>query len=120
LMQFGLDLQYPRLGFFKRRPRCVGVHRRPPGIPIPALRVRWVPSPCSRLSRPRTTTDPPPHRLAVSRRHVFPPSPWMGRGSGSQAVVPTFTMYRLTGGVPSFSPAVSPRLRRRHSPWPPG
>ena len=34
-------------------------------------------------------------------------------------MVPTFTMYRLTGEVPSFAPAASPHLRRRPSPWPP-
>ena len=34
-------------------------------------------------------------------------------------MVPTFTMHRLTGEVPSFAPAVSPRVRRRPSPWPP-
>ncbi len=27
---------------------------------------------------------------------------------------------RLTGSAPSYAPATSPRLRRRHSPWPPG
>jgi len=32
---------------------------------------------------------------------------------------PTFTADRSTGEAPSFSPAVSPRVRRRLSPWPP-
>ena len=40
----------------------------------PSLRTRWVPSPCGRLSRPRTTTDPPPHPGAISRRWACPPS----------------------------------------------
>ena len=34
-------------------------------------------------------------------------------------MVPTFTAYRSTGEAPSYAPATSPRLRRRHSPWPP-
>jgi hypothetical protein len=67
-VQLGLDTQYPRPRFVQRGPRCVGVHRRPPGMPAPSLRARWVPSPCGRLSRPRTTTDPPPQPGAISRR----------------------------------------------------
>jgi hypothetical protein len=55
------------------------------------LRSRWTPSPCSRLSRPRTTTGPPSHRSLLNRS---------------------------TGSVPSYAPAASPRLRRRLSPWP--
>ena len=42
-MQFGLDLQYPGLGLVEVGPRCVGVHRRPPGIPATALRARCAP-----------------------------------------------------------------------------
>ena len=34
--------------------------------------------------------------------------------------VPTFIAVRSTGEAPGFTPAVSPRLRRRPSPWPPG
>jgi hypothetical protein len=34
-------------------------------------------------------------------------------------MVPTFTVIRSTGEAPGFTPAVSPRLRRRPSPWPP-
>ena len=49
LVQLGLDPQYPGLGFFERRPWCVGVHRRPPGMPVPSLRTRWVPSLCVNL-----------------------------------------------------------------------
>ena len=33
--------------------------------------------------------------------------------------VPTFTMNRSSGEVPSHTPAASPRLRRGHPPWPP-
>ena len=35
LMQLGLDSQYSRLGQLGRRPRSVGIHRRPPAIPQP-------------------------------------------------------------------------------------
>ena len=61
-VQLGLDPQYPRLGHHQRRPRqrLAGIHQRPPGIPASSLRTRWPPSPCERLSRPRTTTRPPP------------------------------------------------------------
>ena len=34
-------------------------------------------------------------------------------------MVPTFTADRSTGSAPSYSPAASPRLRRRPSSWPP-
>ena len=34
-------------------------------------------------------------------------------------MVPVFTANRSISLVPSFAPAASPRLRRRHSPWPP-
>jgi hypothetical protein len=35
-------------------------------------------------------------------------------------MVPTFTVARSTGEAPGSTPAASPRLRRRPSPWPPG
>ena len=81
-VQLGLDPQYPRLGLIEPRPWCVGVHRRPPGIPVPALRSRWPPSPCGRLSRPRTTTGAPPHPGAISRRRTCPPTALAGRRGG--------------------------------------
>ena len=34
-------------------------------------------------------------------------------------MVPTFTAHRSAGEAPSYAPAISPRLRRRPSPWPP-
>ena len=37
-------------------------------------RALWTPSPCSRLSRPRTTTGPTPHPNRISRRRAFPPT----------------------------------------------
>ena len=44
---------------------------------------------------------------------------WHGR-YGNLTVVPTFTAHRSAGEAPSYAPAISPRLRRRLSPWPPG
>ena len=88
-------------------------------LPVPSLRTRWPPSPCGRLSRPRTTTGPPPHPGAISRRRACPPPAWLAGGEGGSEMVPTFTTDRSTGSVPSFSPAASPRVRRRLSSWPP-
>ena len=118
LVQLGLDLQYPPPGRFRLRPRCVGVHRRPPGIPVPRLRSCCPPSPCGRLSRPRTTTRTPSHPGANGRRRACPPPTWTVGGEGNPRMVPTFTTDRSTGSVPSSSPAASPRLRRRLSSWP--
>ncbi len=102
-VQLGLDLQYPRAGLIEARPRRVGIHRRPPGIPATALPACWVPSPCDRLSRPRTTTDPPPRPGAISQQRACPP-PSEGDGEGDAGTVPTFTTSRSTGSAPSSSP----------------
>jgi hypothetical protein len=77
------------------------------------LQIRCLPSPCGRLSRPRTTTKAPPHPRANSRQRACPPT------AGSPRMVPTFIADRSTGAAPSFSPAASPRVRRRPSSWPP-
>jgi hypothetical protein len=77
------------------------------------LQVRCLPSPCGRLSRPRTTPEAPPHPGANSRQRACPPM------AGSPRTVPTFIADRSTGAAPSFSPAASPRVRRRPSSWPP-
>ena len=45
--------------------------------------------------------------------------PWLGGDEGGPGMVPMFTASRSTGSAPSSSPAASPRLRRRPSPWPP-
>ena len=120
-VQLGLDPQYPRLRLFhrRRRPRRDGVHRRPPGLPAPTLQACCRPSPCGRLSRPPSTTAAPPPPKAHSRRRTCPPPARQAGGKGSPERVPTFPTHRLTGAVPSFSPAASPRLRRRPSAWPP-
>ena len=77
------------------------------------LQIRCLPSPCGRLSRPRTTPEAPPHPRANSRQRACPPI------AGSPGMVPTFIADRSTGAAPSFSPAASPRVRRRPSSWPP-
>jgi len=52
-------------------------------------------------------------------RRAYPPAPARTAGStwNSTRAVPTFTAARSTGEVPGFTPAASPRLRRRPSPW---
>jgi len=65
LMQLRLNVQYPLLRLVEARPRRIGVHRCPPGIPARGLRTRCPPSPCGRFSRPRTTTGAPSPRRAV-------------------------------------------------------
>jgi hypothetical protein len=120
-VQLGLDLRYPTPGQHAV-PVCVrsvGVHRRPRSLPVPQLRTRCPPSPCGRLSRPRTTTGTPPHLEAVSRRRTCPPPTWPAGGEGDPEMVPTFTADRSTGVVPSSSPAAWPRVRRRPSSWSP-
>src|SRR5215208_4320477 len=119
LMQLGLDPQYPRLRLVGRQRRRAGVHRRPPGLPATLPRTCCRPSPCARLSRARTTTAAPSPPKALSRRRTCPPPAWLASGKGSPGRVPTFPTSRLTGAVPSFSPAASPHLRRRLSVWPP-
>jgi hypothetical protein len=109
LVQLGLDPQYPRLGRFSRGPRRAGIHRRPPGLPAPLLRTRCRPWPCGRLSRPRTTTAAPSRPRTNNRRRVCPPPAWTAAGEGGPRTVPTFTINRSTGSVPSCAPAASPR-----------
>src|SRR6266540_510558 len=120
-VQLGLDPQYPRLCLIKRerRPRRAGIHPRPPSLPVTLLRACCRPSPCGRLSRPPSTTAAPSPPKAHSRRRACPPPARQAGGKGNLGRVPTFPTCRLTGAVPSFSPAASPRLRRRPSAWPP-
>jgi hypothetical protein len=128
MVQFGLDSQYPRLRLLRRRPRRVGVHRRPPGLPGPALRTRCRPSPCpatagtcGRLSRPRTTTAaPPPTQAPTVDSGPARPQPGRPAGRAAPGRFPRSCCDRLTGEVASCAPAASPRVRRRLSPWPPG
>ncbi len=55
------------------------------------------------------------------RRRAYPLSPsWLnGSAWNEPRTVPTFTVVRSTGEAPGFTPAASPRLRRRPSPRPP-
>ena len=50
-----------------------------------------------------------PSRRPAQCRPVREPAGWFPRSLSN----------RLTGSAPSYAPATSPRLRRRHSPWPP-
>ena len=56
-------------------PRNARIHKR---ISSPVLSVAantgWAPSPCDRLSRPRTTTGPPPPATGAGRRRTCPPA----------------------------------------------
>ena len=79
----------------------------------------WPPSPCTRLSRARTTTRPPPRPQAISRHRACPPPRWKRDGKGRPRTVPTFTAHRSARSAPSYTPAASPRLRRRLSARPP-
>src|SRR6266508_3557225 len=59
---------------------------------------------------------PPP---GYQQTACLPAATLDGRRGGDPGAVPTFTIDRSTGAVSSSSPAASPRLRRRPSPWPP-
>ena len=72
-----------------------------------------------RLSGPRTTTTPPPPPLGISWRRAFPPVRPKRTGVGPLGGFPRSLFHRSTGEVPNYAPAVSPRLRRSPSPWPP-
>jgi hypothetical protein len=125
-VQLGLDPQYPRLGLFSRRPRCVGIHQRPPGMPAPLLRTRCRPSPCPPLLGVWPAFPASDYYGGSVPSHDQQPTAGLpatgldGRRGGRSRTVPTFTINRSTGSVPSYSPAASPRVRRSPSPWPPG
>ena len=79
------------------------------------LRARCLPSPCGRLSRPRTTMQAPPP--PASRADDGPAHPRSVEGRRRR--VPTFTPHRWADEVPGYAPAASPWVRRSSSPWPP-
>ena len=120
LVQLGLDPQYPGLGFFKRRPWCVGVHRRPPGIASSVAAdslgpfAMWTAFPSSDYYGPS----------APSRGHQptadLPATDLAARGVGRPRDGSHVHHAPFDGSASSSSPAASPRLRRRPSPWPPG
>jgi hypothetical protein len=99
-VQLRLHRQYPRprLGLAgpDQRTRFAGIHQRPPAVAL-MPRSRWTPSPCDRLSRPRTTTGPPPHPSRISRRRAFPPGRWLRTKFGTTGMVPTFTLDPFDG-----------------------
>ena len=104
-MQFGLDLPYPPLGLALCGPFQrwrVGIHRRPPGLPASSLPACWLPSPCGRLSRPPTTTKPPPHPAAINRRRICPPLPWPGSGEGDPGWFPRSPRTDRRGRCPAI------------------
>ena len=137
LVQLGLHLQYPHV-------RCAGIHRRPPGIAVLPLGSCCPPSPCGRLSRPRTTTRATPHPDAISRRRAFPSPTWHVSGrvtpGGSHVHLGPFDgvgaqlcPWGLAMGTPQSFPMASwsstpQRLRSRPTlgraplpgPYPPG
>lgn len=117
-VQLGLHVEYPLPRLIKAGPRCARIHERPSRS---ALKPRscWGPSPCGRLSRPPTTTAPPSRSGGVGGRHAFPAACIHAAAVGTTGSVPTFTANRLTGEVPNYAPAASPRLRRGLSAWPP-
>jgi hypothetical protein len=118
LMQLGLDSQYPRLGQLSRRPRSVGIHRRPPAIPQP---------PCELAAPLRHVDGFPALGLLRGLRPATTPSaddelsqrPTARQATGSVMAVPMFTANRLTGWASSCAPTASPRVRRRLSSRPP-
>ena len=118
-VQLGLDLQYPALRQIQGVVQLTGIHRRPPVIPSPALPTCWPPSPCARLSRARTTTEPPPHPVPSADDVPIPAAQVAPGQRDRRGTVPVFTANRSISLASSFAPAASPQLRRRHSPWPP-
>jgi hypothetical protein len=124
-VQLALDPQYPPPQHAGLPPehhlqcRNAGIHLRPPDLPVTLPRTRCPPSPCDRLSRPPTTTRAPPHPAAISRPRACPLPAWRAGETDGCEMLPTFTADRSMGEAPSFSPAASPRVRRRPSPWPP-
>ena len=79
-------------------------------------RAHWTPSPCGRLSRPRTTTGPPPRPGDNSGRCACPDR---CGSAGAAGTLPTFTINRSAGSAPSSTPGASPRstaTRRAASP----
>src|ERR1019366_1200243 len=110
-VQLRLPSQYPLLGL-KDHERRGRIHARPPKQRL-MLRSCCPPSPCGRLSRPRTTTRTPPRPTRISRHRAFP-----GRHQqpGAHGALPTFTMIRLPGSAAGCTPAAPPASTRSLSP----
>ena len=80
----------------------------------------WLPSPCDRLSRPPTTTKPPPRPVPSADDAPALLPRWLHGSEGDTGRFPRSSQSRSTSEASSSTPAASPRLRRRSSPWPPG
>ena len=91
LVQLRLHGEYSGLGLSRAGPRSAGIHQRPPRR-ASMLRAHWTPSPCTRLSRARTTTGPPPHFAGIDRRQIFP-----AVQAGTNEAVPTFPLEPFDG-----------------------
>ena len=119
-VKLGLHLRYPTAGSTPRSgsPIFTGASF---GITTSCLRViRCRPSPCARLSRPRTTTAAPPRPGPIGRRWTQPDRPRWQRGRRAGPGRFPCSLLSLSGGGAQLCPAASPRLRRSTSPWPPG
>jgi hypothetical protein len=121
LVQPGLHPSYPSLRPERVGPRLTGIHQRLRPLQYLACVNPLDPfAMCTGFPRlgllrvlrptPRPSADNAPTRFT---------RPGRPRADGNPGVVPTFTMNRSSGEVASYAPAVSPRLRRRPSPWPP-
>jgi hypothetical protein len=100
-MQFRLDVKYPGPGLIEVRFRSVPIQGRSFFCPRGSAG-HWSPSPCGRLSRPRTNTGPPSRRSGIGRRRSCPSCShrgWALRDASHVHRVP------LMGVVPSFAPA---------------
>jgi len=104
-VQLGLDLPYPPLSLAPSGPFQrwrVGIHRRPPSLPASSLPTCWLPSPCRRLSRPPTTTKPPPHPKIINRRRACPPLPRPGSREGDPGWFPRSPRTDRRGRCPAI------------------
>ena len=101
-VQLGLDPQYPGLRLGEARPRRVGIHRRPPGLPVRPLLTRCPPSPCGRLSRPRTTTRAPPRPEPIGRRRAVLSTGLMTGGEGDPGRFPRSPRTVRRGRCPAI------------------
>jgi hypothetical protein len=119
-VQLGLDLQYPLPGSQQAQQWFTRIHQRSPGIPALRLLTCWLPSPCDRLSRPRTTTEPPLRPVPSADDVPALPPRWLHGSDGDTGRFPRSSRSRSTSEASSSTPAASPRLHRRSSPWPPG
>ncbi len=96
MVQLRLHRVYPHLSLNEAGPRRAGIHQRPPRAAV-MPRTRWTPSPCDRLSRPRTTTGPPPRPGGISRQRTFPAPSRLLAAEGTAEIVPTFTPEPFNG-----------------------